>query len=187
MHHIAIILSYENASKVQANQDLVLIQTYVDKFNFSATFFSPNASSTQALLTIEETVLDLEKHKNNAVDALLFLGNSSSCNNELQAIISDATLNNTVMGFIGHSVFHAGSSLKDVKLTAGLNPDHINSMEAFGSTSIQANTDDVAVDKANSLYSTPGRLQSTRLSELAMGYEKILRFMKEALPELEAY
>ena len=71
--------------------------------------------------------------------------------------------------------------LPNVTITVGLNPQSIENAEQMGASVVQADYDDVVVDKKNNIYSTPAYMTDGSISQIALGIEKLVNYVVEAV------
>ncbi len=66
-----------------------------------------------------------------------------------------------------------------IKLTIGNDADTASALQSMGTEHIDAKVDEIVVDKAHKIVSTPAYMFSARISEIARGIEKLVQSVVE--------
>ncbi|RAP26973.1 isoprenoid biosynthesis protein ElbB [Candidatus Marinamargulisbacteria bacterium SCGC AG-343-D04] len=90
------------------------------------------------------------------------------------------------LGFMCIAPVLVASLIPGVICTLGLEQENLDTLEKMGASFRQANYDDVVIDNTHLVYSTPAYMIDTSISKIAIGIEKLVGDISEAIPEKES-
>ena len=100
-----------------------------------------------------------------------------SVNSDLERFLIEMNNQKKALGFICITPVIAAKLFKGVTCTLGLDQQNLDTLKKIGANAVQANYDDVVVDNAFKIYSTPAYMIDASISKIAEGIKSLVELI----------